>query len=66
VAGYLDDNLQSLAHAHLSPGNLLAHGILLSPGACSGLIFGPISLVHVSYLRHKWVIRVRVRKQRAD
>ena len=39
----------------------LTHGILLSPAPSSLLVLGPIRLVHMSDLRHQWVIRVRIR-----
>lgn len=45
-------------------GNNLAHCILLSPASCSCLILAPVSLVHVSYLWYKGVIRIWVRQQR--
>lgn len=41
------------------------HGILLSPATSSGLILGPVSFVHVSNFRNKWIIRIGVRQQRA-
>jgi uncharacterized protein YqgC (DUF456 family) len=69
LTGYLGDNDFGGRHIHQFGqfvATLLAHGILLRPGARSGLILGPVSLVHVSNLRDKRIIRVRVREQRTD
>jgi len=43
-----------------------SHGILLCPATGSGLVLGPISLVHVSYLWYKWIIGIWVSQQRAN
>ena len=69
MTGYLGDNDFGGRHIHQFGqlvATLLAHGILLRPGARSGLILGPVSLVHVSNLRDKRIIRVWVREQRTD
>ena len=69
MTGYLGDNDFGGRHIHQFGqlvATLLAHGILLRPGARSGLILGPVSLVHVSNLRDKRVIWVGISKQGAD
>ena len=43
-----------------------SHGILLRPAASCGLIFGPVSLVHVSDFWHWRIIRVWVCQQGTD
>ncbi|KAJ6411081.1 hypothetical protein OIU84_007771 [Salix udensis] len=43
-----------------------AHGILLGPASCSCLVLVPVGLVHMSNLRHQWIIGVRIRQQRTD
>lgn len=45
------------------PSNMLAHSILLSPAPSSGLILGPVCLVHMSDFRHQWIIRVWIRQE---
>ena len=45
------------------PSNMLTHGILLSPAPCSGLILGPVCLVHMSNFWHQGVIWVWVRQE---
>lgn len=52
-----DDNLKVLLSHHR-----LAHGILLRPAPSSRLVFVPVSLVHVSDLRHQRVIGIWVRQ----
>ena len=68
--GYLGDNdflaILGSPHGHQLVIKALAHGVLLRPGACCGLVLGPIGLVHVGNLRHQRVVGVRVRQQRAD
>lgn len=44
----------------------LAHGILLSPAPCSGLILVPVCLVHVSNLGHQRIVWIWVRQQRTN
>jgi hypothetical protein len=41
------------------------HGILLSPVPGRALILWPVCLVHVSNLRHKRIVGIRICKQRA-
>lgn len=40
-----------------------SHGIFLCPAAGSGLILGPVGLIHVGYLGYKWIIGIWISKQ---
>lgn len=54
-----EDNLNAYSLSH----HCLAHRILLRPAPSGCLIFVPVSLVHMSDLRHERVIRIWIRQQ---
>ena len=60
--GYIHD----LGPCCLLKASGLAHGVLVRPSPCRGLIPEAVGLAHVRDLRHQRVVRVWVRQQRAD